>query len=159
MTPQDLYTRNIDIFKTLGVEYKECTSEPVLDYETAEKVMRECGLTGTESKSLFIKGKDGRYFMLITIRGEKADFDAIKEVVGTKVSVASQDILKEKTGCEPFCAVPFGFPEEVSIIVDPKIFTTEKYIFSPGPTEKTVEISSADIPKILAYLPNQKFEL
>ncbi len=159
MTTQDLYLANIKIFTDLGITYKECSSEPVLSYETAEKVRKQFGLTGTESKSLFLKGKDGRYFMLITIQGEKANFDQLKEILGTKISVASQDELKEKTGCEPYCAIPFGYPAEITMIVDPKLYTTEKFIFSPGPTEKTIEIATEDIGKILEALPNKKIAL
>ena len=36
--------------------HEKITHEPILNYETAEKVDKELGLTGTETKTLFLKG-------------------------------------------------------------------------------------------------------
>ena len=78
MNTQDLYNANISLLKKLNIQFKECTSEPVLSYETAEKVRKEFGLTGAESKSLFLRGRDGRYYMFVSVEGKRADFDKIK---------------------------------------------------------------------------------
>src|SRR3989344_9666150 len=99
MNTQDLYENNIKLLKSLNVKFKECTSEPVLSYETAEKVRKEFGLTGTESKSLFLKAKDGKYYMFVSVEGKRADFEKIKDKLGVKISVASQEELKSQTGC------------------------------------------------------------
>jgi Ala-tRNA(Pro) deacylase len=63
MDTNELYKRNMELLKSLGIEYKECKHEPVLDYETAGKVKKRFNLTGIESKNLFLKTKDGRYCM------------------------------------------------------------------------------------------------
>ena len=159
MTTQDLYKNNIEVLKKLDIQFKECTSEPVLSYETAEKVRKEFGLTGIESKSLFLKGKDGKYYMLVSVEGKRADFDRLKQVTATKISVASQEELKEKTGCDPHCAVPFGYPSEITLLINPEIYNSKKFIFSPGPPEKTIEIDTKDIDLILEALPNNKIKL
>ena len=159
MNTQDLYENNIKLLKSLNVQFKECTSEPVLSYETAEKVRKEFGLTGTESKSLFLKAKDGKYYMFVSVEGKRADFDKIKDRLGIKVSVASQEELKSQTGCEPYCAIPFGYPEEITILIDPEIYNHQKFIFSPGPTEKTIEIEVKDIDTIFNAITNNKIRL
>ncbi len=156
---QDLYNTNVSLLKKLNIPFKECTSEPVLSYETAEKVRNEHGLTGVESKSLFLRAKNGTYYMFISIEGNRADFDAIKELTGAKVSVASQEELKELTGCEPYCAIPFGYPEDIITIIDPAIYNHQRFIFSPGPTNKTIEIETKYIDSILEMLPNKQIKL
>lgn len=159
MTTQDLYKNNIANLKNLRIAFTECTSEPVLSYETAEKVRKEFGLTGVESKSLFLKGKNGKYYMFVSIEGKRADFESLKRATGTKISVASPKELKDQTGCEPYCAIPFGYPAEVSILIDSGIYAGQKFIFSPGPPEKTIEINTKDLDIILDALPNNKIKL
>lgn len=97
MDTGELYDRNIKLLKDLDIGFKECDHEPVLSYEAAAKVRNQFGLTGVESKNLFLKTKDGRYCLIITIEGKTADFDRMKELLGSKVSVASQEELTEKT--------------------------------------------------------------
>lgn len=44
------------IIEELNLKPRVVTHEPILNYETAEKVDKELGLTGTETKTLFLKG-------------------------------------------------------------------------------------------------------
>ena len=80
-------------------------------------------------------------------------------MLGTKISVASQEELKEQTGCEPYCAIPFGYPEGITLLIDPEIYKSDKLIFSPGPTDKTVEIDTKDLDVIFNTIPNNKIGL
>lgn len=159
MTTQDLYESNIKLLRDLNIEYKECSSEPVLSYETAEKVRNEFGLTGAESKNLFLKAKNGKYYMFVSLQGKRADFDKLKQIIGAKISVASQDELTAQTGCEPYCAIPFGYPKDIGIIIDSEIYNSEKFIYSPGPPDKTIEIATKDIGKIFDSLANDKIRI
>jgi Ala-tRNA(Pro) deacylase len=159
MDIQELYKRNIKLLKELNIQFKECDNEPVLSYEAAAKARKQFQLTGTESMNLFLKTKKGEYCMLITVEGKRANFDKLKELLGSKVSIASQDELKEKTGCERYCAIPFGYNKEIIIIVDREIFKHNKFIYSVGPPEKTIEIETKNINKILDSLENRIIRL
>ncbi len=150
-----LYENTINLLKKAGVEYREVEHEPVLSYEKAEEVRKRFNLTGTENKSLFMKAKDGRYLMFISIEGKRVDSKAIKDLVGSKVSFCSAEELTEQTGCVAGCATPFGHKMEITLIVDKDIFAkTGKYIFSPGPAKKTIEIDIDDVKKILEASEN-----
>ncbi len=129
--------------------------EPVLDYALAAEIRRRFGLTGVESKSLFLRLKSGGYCMYVTIEGKRADFDRLKEVLGCKVSVASQEELQEQTGCRPFCAVPFGHSDGITLVVGRGIFQHDKFLYSPGPPEKTIEIGTSDVRRILEAVKNR----
>lgn len=141
--------------KDLAIDCKICEHEPVLDYETAALVDERFHLTGVESKSLFIKTKSGRYYIYITVQGERLDSKAMKALLGEKVGVASGEELTEVTGCQPGCAAPFGYAKEIGIIVNPIIFEHEKFIFSPGVPEMTVEANTEDLKKILDSCDNE----
>lgn len=139
----------------LSIDCKVCEHEPVLDYETAKIVDERFGLTGVESKSLFIKTKSGKYYVFLTIAGERLDSKKMKNLLGEKVGVVSGEELTEVTGCQPGCAAPFGYAKEIGIIVSPVIFEYEKFIFSPGIPEMTVEAKTEDLKKILDTYENE----
>jgi Ala-tRNA(Pro) deacylase len=150
-----LYQKNIEILKKLNIEFKEFDHEPILDYQTAKKVREELNMIGTESKNLFLKSKDDKYYLLLTIEGKKADFDKLKQIIGKRVSLASPGELKEKTGCIPGCATPFGNNTEITIIFDDEILNHEKWLYSPGYPNKTIELETKYIPQILDSMGNE----
>ena len=149
-----LYDRNIALLKNSGVAYYEVEHEAVLSYETAASVRQRFGLTGVESKSLLLRLKDGRYCMFVSVEGKRADFKKIKDLVGSEPSLSTDDELVEQTGCVPKCACPFGHEERIILIIDSAIFNYAKFLYSPGIPERTVEIATADLEKIIAGLPN-----
>ena len=141
----------LNSLKELDLDCKICEHEPVLDFETAALVDERFHLTGVESKSLFIKTKSEKYYIYLTVQGEKLDSKYMKKLLGEKVSVVGPDELTNLTTCVPGCVAPFGFDKElnVRIIVDKKIFNYEKFIFSPAVPEMTVEAKTEDLPKML----------
>jgi Ala-tRNA(Pro) deacylase len=155
MDLNQLYRNNISILHKAGVRYSQYDHEPVLTYEKAAEIRARFNLKGVESKSLFLKLQDSRYCMFVSIEGERIDGKEIKLITGSKPRICSDDELTKITGCVPGCAVPFGHAPEVILIIDRKIFKHERYIFSPGPPEKTIEISTRDIEKILDNSPNK----
>lgn len=154
MTVTELADRVRDLLRGAGVKYQEVEHEPVYDYETAAQVRERFNLTGTESKNLFLHGRDGRWFMYVTLQGKRFDSKACKRLLGTHVSVASDEELTAHTGCEPGCAVPFGHDPSIGLIVDESIFGTERFIFSPGPPTRTIEIATLDLERVLAAVSN-----
>ncbi len=152
---QELYERNIDLLERAGVEFAEFVHEPVLDYDTAAEIRRRFGLTGTETKNLFLKLKTGGYAMLVTLENKRADLEAIKTVLGSVVSIATPYELSDETGCLPNCAVPLGHWKQIALIVDREVLRQPRLIFSPGPPERTIEIESDALEKILATVDNR----
>ena len=150
-----LYDRNIALLKSSDVAYREVEHEVVLNYETAAIVRQRFGLTGVESKSLLLRLKDGRYCMFVSVESKRADFKKIKDLLGSKSSFCSDEELIEQTECVPKCACPFGHEERIILIIDSAIFNYVKFLYSPGIPERTIEIATEDLEKIVARLPNQ----
>ena len=142
-----------EILKELNLEPRVVTHEPILNYETADKVDKELGLTGTESKTLFLKGKSGTFYLFITLATERMDSKILKNILGEKVKLVSGDEMIETTGMKPGCMKPFGLKDGLikAIVVDSQIYNEEKLICAFGSETMSVEIKSEDLKKILEY--------
>lgn len=147
----------IKILEDNDIKFESYEHEPIFSYEVAEIVSKKLGFTGTESKSLFLKGKSGKYYVYFTIQGEKVDFKNVKNLVGEKISICSSEEMTEVIGCYPGCVSPFGHSEDITLIIDLKVFEQEKIIFSPGVPNKTVIVYSKDLKNILDKVECEKF--
>ncbi|WP_282793602.1 YbaK/EbsC family protein [Streptomyces sp. CC224B] len=136
--------RVADLFAEAGVDFSPHEHEPVLDYETAAAVRERFGLTGTETKSLFLRGKSGRYAMFVSVEGRRLDTARARAALGEKFSIASGEELRSVTGCVPGCAVPFGLPPQVTLLLDSAVGQERWLIFSPGPPTETIEVEASD---------------
>ena len=154
MDPSQLYLNNLQLLVKAGIEYRQYDHEPVLSYEKAREIRERFRLRGIESKSLFLKLKDGRYCMFVSVEGERFDATRIKQLLGSKPSICSDNELVAKTGCVPKCACPFGHSSDIILIIDQKIFGYERFIYSPGLPDKTIEVLTEDIHRILSLTPN-----
>ena len=143
----------LEIIEKLHLTPRIETHEPILDFETAEKVDKELNFTGHETKSLFLKGKSGKHYLFITLMEGRMDSKMIKDLVGEKVSLVSGEEMTQLTGMEPGCMTPFGLEEGLisAIVVDPEIYDQEKLILAFGTSTMSMEIKSADLKTLLEY--------
>ena len=150
----DIRERVAELFAKSGVDFSPHVHEPVTSYETAALVRERFGLTGTETKSLFLRRKSGGYAMFISIEGQRLDTGRARAALGEKVSLASGDELQSVTGCVPGCAVPFGLPPEVSLLVDDSLLSEARLIFSPGPPTETIEVGAEEWAVLMSNAAN-----
>ncbi|MCY1279359.1 Aminoacyl-tRNA editing domain protein [compost metagenome] len=150
-----LHARNLALLDRHAIPYRQVEHEAVLDYPTAHAVRERFGLRGVESKSLFLRLKDGRHAMLATLEDARADWAQLKRLLGARPSIASDAELVELTGCVPQCACPFGHAPEIELIVDEALFAHDYLLYSPGPPTFTLEVATADLRRLIAGLPNR----
>lgn len=143
----------LEIIKKLNLTPRIESHEPILNYETAQKVDKEINFNGHETKSLFLKGKSGKHYIFITLMEERMDSKLIKDLVGEKVSLVSGEEMTELTGMEPGCMTPFGLEEGLieAIVIDPKIYQEEKLILAFGTSRMSMEITSEELKTLLEY--------
>jgi len=141
----------MQIIKNLNLNPRVVTHEPILNYETAAKVDEELGLTGIETKTLFLKSKIENYYLFITLTSERMDSKLLKSLLGEKVNMVSGDEMIELTGMQPGCMTPFGLNEGLikSIVIDPKIYNEDKLICAFGSETMSMEITPTDLKTIL----------
>lgn len=154
-----LYERIINLLTTHNISYKEYDHDPIVSYEDAEREKNRLGWNGVESKNVFMRSADSAYYVMVTTAGKRVDFAGLKELLGTKLSIASEEDVRAVAECVPGCVVPFGFADHITILLDKSIFTHTDYLFSPGVTTKTVQLNIQDIKILLANLPNKIIEV
>ena len=141
-----------EILERLNLHPRVVTHEPILNYETANKVDEELGLTGIETKTLFLKSKKGNnYYLFITLPSERMDSKLLKNILGEKITMVTGDEMIELTGMQPGCMTPFGLKEGLiqKAVVDPKIYKEEKLILAFGSETMSVEMTSEELNTIL----------
>ncbi len=149
-----VYKNIIGLLKKHKVAYQEFDHKPILSYEDAECIKNQLGWEGIESKNVFMKGKDGKFYLFVTTQGNKVDFKELKDLIGVKCSIASPDDVKDIINCIPGCVAPFGFSGEIAIVLDQSIFEHTDYLFSPGVTTKTIQLNIQDLMPLFNDLPN-----
>ncbi|WP_040640576.1 YbaK/EbsC family protein [Zestomonas thermotolerans] len=149
-----LYERNLALLERHAIPYRQVEHEPVLDYPTAHAVRERFGLRGAESKSLFLRLRDGRYAMLVTLENARADWAQLKALLGARPSIASDAELIARTGCVPQCACPFGHAAEIALVLDEALFAHSHLLYSPGPPTLTLEVATADLRRLVEHLAN-----
>lgn len=154
-----IYDRITGLLAEHGVAYKEYDHDPILTYEDAEREKARLGWDGIESKNVFMRGADGSYYVMMTTAGQRVDFARLKELLGVKLSIASEDDVRNFVECVPGCVVPFGYADHITLLLDKNIFQHTDYLFSPGVTTKTVQLNIQDIKNLLAGLPNKVIEV
>ncbi len=148
-----------EILKRLNLNPKVVTHIPILNYETANKVDEELGLTGTETKTLFLKSKKGdNYYLFITLASERMDSKLLKNILGEKITMVSADEMNKLTSMQPGCMTPFGFKTEIikKVVIDPIIYKKDKLILAFGSETMSVEITKEDLKTILDDIYKEK---
>jgi len=154
-----IYLKNLALFSETGVKYQEWQHEPILDFETDARIAEELGWSAAPSKSLFMKIKGGGHCLLLTHRDSRLNSKQVKQVLGKRVSVCSNDEMNEAIGCKPGAVCPFGLPEHVTLLVDPVLYEHAEIMFTPGKPEFTFAFATKQLDKLLAALPNQVIAL
>ncbi len=144
-----------EILEKLNLHPRVVTHEAILNYEVAAKVDEELGLTGTETKTLFLKGKkSGHYYLFITLATQRMDSKFLKNLLLEKIQLVSGDEMTELTGMVPGCMTPFGLKEGLiqKVVVDNQLFLEDKLILAFGSETMSVEMDSKDLKTILDFV-------
>ncbi len=156
---QTLYDSIIGLLQKYDIGYQEYDHPPILNYADAEREKQRLSWQGIESKNVFLSGSDGNFYLYVTVKGTKVDFPKLKELLGVKLSIASENEVRNLIHCVPGCVVPFGFDAAITVLLDRSIFQYTDYLFSPGITTKTIQTNLQDLKKIFQNLPNRLIEI
>ena len=140
-----------EIIGKLNLNPTVAEHEPILNYETADKVDKELGWDGCESKTLFLKGKSGKFYLYITLATSRMDSKLLKRNVGEKVNMVSGDEMIELTNMQPGCMTPFGFDHSLisAVVIDPLIFKEKELICAFGSETMSMQITPNDLETII----------
>lgn len=156
---EQIYQYNLDLLQQLEVSFEEWRHEPILDFATDVRVAEQLGWTGTHSKSLFLKLKGGGHVLYLTHKDARLDSKAMKQVLGKRPSICSDEEMIALLGCVPGAVCPFGIPEHIEIVVDSTLYQHSEILYTPGHPELTIGIAGSSLPKLLQAIPNSVIEM
>ncbi|WP_407331307.1 YbaK/EbsC family protein [Enterovibrio sp. 27052020O] len=153
-TLEEIMKKNIALMTACDVAYQQWEHEPILDFDTDERVGARLGWMATPTKSLFLSFKSGGYALLLTYKEARLDSKKVKGIMGKRPSIASNEDMIATLGCVPGAVCPFGLPDHIPLLVDDTLFGFDELMYTPGPPEFTFAFAAKDLPILLSALPN-----
>lgn len=151
---EEIYQKNLILFEQTGISYNSWEHEPILDFETDEKVAKQLGWTGTHSKSLFLKMKSGGFALYLTEKDKRLDRKPVQNALGKRVSICSNEEMTAEIGCVPGAVCPFGLPQDIQIVVDKELLEKDEILYTPGHPELTFGFNGSDLKPLLEHTSN-----
>lgn len=116
----------------------------------AENQALRGAISGLHSKSLFLKDKKGRKWLVVAHEERKIDLKALRKILGAQnLSFAKPDLLLECLGVEPGSVTPFSIINDtqhhVQVVLDHVFIAAAQVCFHPLINTMTTTISGADL--------------
>lgn len=127
------------------LDYKYAVHKPIRTYDDAIEVDKEFNFTGIESKNLFLKDANNKYYVFVTSVNVRFDKALFKELFDSKFTMVNDQELNQVTGYEIGSLPGFNYQSDITLIIDKDIFGFDKYICSAGIPTESFEIN----PKLL----------
>lgn len=143
-----------NIFDQLGIKYTNFDHRPVFTVEDGEDI--KSNIKGGHSKNLFLKDKNGDFFLICALGETQIKLNQIHKSLGCqRLSFGSEDFLWEKLGVRPGSVTLFSLinnrPPSLKLILDKAIFNHEIINFHPLLNNATTSIKTNDIAKFVKY--------
>jgi len=100
-------------------------------------------------KSLVLKTKEGKLFVLVLPGDKKMDWKKGADAVKTKrIELAKPEEVIRAVGCEVGCVPPFGHLTALPIYMDRELIKKDSIYFNPGLHEKSLKIKAWDLKRL-----------
>lgn len=147
MENSELRQTILDYLEEKGIEYEHMKHEPLNSTEEACEVV---GHQPDEStKTLVLEGEAEK--VAVTVPGDKeVDLDKVAELTETQgLELCSPDELEDENGVELGGVPPFGYGEDVKLVVSTELFDKENVYFCPGRKDETIKVSGEEFRRIM----------
>ena len=147
------YQQVKDALKKLGIDDYDVVDHTAA-HTTEEADRYIAGREGVRTKTMFLKGKKKKFYMVIMDDQKRMDFHEFMDLTGTKrVSRARPEHLEEELGLEPGIISPFGLlnnqDHNVKVYIDKDIVNEPIQTFHPNENTHTIFIKTTDLIKFL----------
>ena len=149
-TRQELFA----LLDKLGIEFENHDHRPVFTVEEGQDIKAK--IAGGHSKNLFLKDKDGAFFLICALGETQIRLNQVHKSAGcARLSFGSEEFLWEKLGVRPGSVTLFSLinnnPPSLTLILDAAIFDNEIINFHPLLNNATTSIKSHDIVKFVKH--------
>lgn len=136
----------------LGIETSTVEHPAVFTVDEARRLRGD--LPGAHSKSLFLRNKKGRMWLVVTLEDRDIDLKDLGERLGAgRLSFGSADRLLRYLGVIPGAVTPFGVindhDQAVRVALDRQMMEVEPLNFHPLDNTKTTAISAEGLLRFL----------
>jgi len=136
----------------LGIETTTVTHPAVFTVDEAKQLRGE--LPGAHCKSLFLRNKKGRMWLVVTLEDRQIDLKALGEQLGAgRLSFGSPERLMRYLGVIPGAVTPFGAINDgngdVRIALDAELIESTLLNFHPLDNTQTTAISPYGLVRFL----------
>ncbi len=145
-------TRLLACLRELGIETTTVTHPAVFTVDEAKQLRGE--LPGAHCKSLFLRNKKGRMWLVVTLEDRQIDLKALGEQLEAgRLSFGSPDRLMRYLGVIPGAVTPFGAINDrdgdVRIALDKEMMERALLNFHPLDNTQTTAISPDGLVRFL----------
>lgn len=150
-TPEDLFAR----LDALGIEHSTVGHPPLFTVEDGREWHDR--IPGLHCKNLFLKGRDGRLWLVLMPGDKRAMLGLVEKRLGSaRLSFGKPDLLMETMGLAPGSVTPFGLLNDherrLTVIVDTDLLAAERVNFHPLHNAASTTLRSADLMRFIRSL-------
>jgi len=132
----------------LGIAHNTVRHAPVFTVEEAKA--HRGAIAGAHTKNLFLKDKQDRLFLAVTLEDCAVDLKALGPMIGAgRLSFASADLLRAHLGIEPGSVTPFALINDrtarVEPVLDQAMLECPVLNFHPLSNDATTTIAGVDL--------------
>jgi Ala-tRNA(Pro) deacylase len=142
----------IGLLDDLGIETSTVEHPAVFTVDEARRLRGK--LPGAHSKSLFLRNKKGRMWLVVALEDRDIDLKTLGDRLGAgRFSFGSADRLMRYLGVIPGAVTPFAVINDhervVQIVLDSQMLSVEPLNFHPLDNTKTTAISTEGLLRFL----------
>ena len=132
----------------LGIKTTTTQHQPLFTVEESRSYRG--AIPGGHCKSLLLKDKKGRLWLIVTLEEAKVDLKELQRKIGSaRLSFASPALLDEVLGVAPGSVTPFALindhEKRVNVVLDQAMMLQELLNYHPLVNTATTTIASADL--------------
>jgi len=147
-TREDLFA----LFDYLGIVHKTLDHRPVFTVEEGDDI--KAHIAGAHSKNLFLKDKNGEFFLICALGNTPIKLNQLHKSIGAaRLSFGTEEKLMEILGVTPGSVTLFALindsARQISLILDKALFESDIVNFHPLLNNATTSISHADMLKFI----------
>lgn len=136
----------------LAIPHRTVEHAPLFTVADAKLLRR--GLPGGHSKSLFLKNKKGRLWLIVVDEDQLVDLDVLATTLGSnRLSFASEARLARHLGVTPGAVTPFAVINDpdhlVTVALGEKLLGHDPLNFHPLVNDQTTTIATKDLLRFL----------
>lgn len=136
------------LFDHLGIAHHTLDHRPVFTVEEGADI--KAALPGGHTKNLFLKDKDGAFFLVCALGQTQVRLNQLHKTLGcARLSFGSEEHLLELLGVTPGSVTLFALINDpdrrVTLVLDEALLAAQPINFHPLKNDATTAISQADL--------------